>query len=195
MRLAESHGVAREDFLKNYQGSELAPGEEGDGGGEFAPGAPSRRNTPIAACSSSTRRPPGAAAGERSHVANDFSYLRCSLALVSNACPINVYGQQWTCSRSSRHLKLVRCREAADCRRGSPWCPCIQKRTRESASLLVSRCGNPGGSRRHTTTNRGLSQFQRLGRDAGPRIIASRRSSSTHLHRPWCAKRKLSPRR
>ena len=23
MRLAESHGVAREDFLKNYQGSEL----------------------------------------------------------------------------------------------------------------------------------------------------------------------------
>src|SRR5438309_10938060 len=25
MRLAESHGVAREDFLKNYQGSELDP--------------------------------------------------------------------------------------------------------------------------------------------------------------------------
>ena len=25
MRLAESHGVAREDFLQNYQGSELDP--------------------------------------------------------------------------------------------------------------------------------------------------------------------------
>ena len=25
MRLAESHGVAREDFLKNYQGRELDP--------------------------------------------------------------------------------------------------------------------------------------------------------------------------
>jgi RNA polymerase primary sigma factor len=25
MRLAESHGVAREDFLRNYQGSELDP--------------------------------------------------------------------------------------------------------------------------------------------------------------------------
>jgi RNA polymerase primary sigma factor len=25
MRLSESHGVAREDFLKNYQGSELDP--------------------------------------------------------------------------------------------------------------------------------------------------------------------------
>ena len=25
MRLAESHGVAREDFLRNYQGSELNP--------------------------------------------------------------------------------------------------------------------------------------------------------------------------
>ena len=25
MRLAEGHGVAREDFLKNYQGSELDP--------------------------------------------------------------------------------------------------------------------------------------------------------------------------
>ena len=74
--------------------------------------------------------------------ANSFRYLRHLRALVSNACPINVYGQRWTSSRTSPHIQVSK-------RVGGSCSSIFSPRSARRHSLSVSRRNDARVGARH----------------------------------------------